>query len=93
MGKKPQHLAIPSSDPVGREEGESPGRWRTQRKMELILYLLRGEPLDNVFRGSQVFGKQAVRKAKSAHISRSTILPSVAFGDPMNQVSQGKLVP
>ena len=39
-------------------EGELPERWSAQRKMELVLRLLRGEPLDAVSRESQVPGHE-----------------------------------
>jgi len=41
-------------EPDWRAETELPDRWSVQRKAELILRLLRGEPLDAVSRESQV---------------------------------------
>jgi len=37
-----------------REAAEPPERWSAQRKTELVLRLLRGEPLDSVSRESHV---------------------------------------
>ena len=54
MGKKPRSPAAPSSPTPSGEEPDLPERWSAQRKMELVLRLLRGEPLDAVSRESQV---------------------------------------
>ncbi len=54
MGTKPRTPASapePSSPP---NETELPERWSVQRKSELVLRLLRGDPLDAVSRESQV---------------------------------------
>ena len=37
-----------------REEPDLPERWSTKRKAEVVLRLLRGEPLDHVSRETQV---------------------------------------
>jgi transposase len=37
-----------------REDPEVPERWSAKRKMEIVLRLLRGEPLDQVSRETQV---------------------------------------
>ena len=42
------------SEPPAAEAIELPERWSVQRKTELVLRLLRGEPLDAVSRESQV---------------------------------------
>src|SRR5437660_5973283 len=43
-----------ASDPPPAEMVELPERWSVQRKTELVLRVLRGEPLDAVSRESQV---------------------------------------
>src|SRR3989475_2774303 len=43
-----------SEPPTAPEATELPERWSVQRKTELVLRLLRGEPLDAVSRESQV---------------------------------------
>ena len=55
MAKKPTR-AKPGADesPSPNRPEEWPERWSAQRKMELVLRLLRGEPLDAVSRESQV---------------------------------------
>jgi hypothetical protein len=44
----------PAAEPVVSEGAELPERWSVQRKMELVLRLLRGEGLDAVSRESQI---------------------------------------
>jgi len=55
MGKKSTR-GKPSGEEVPGPSGpeDLPERWSAQRKMELVLRLLRGEPLDAVSRESQV---------------------------------------
>jgi hypothetical protein len=55
MGKKPTR-GKPGGEEVSGPGGpeDPPERWSAQRKMELVLRLLRGEPLDAVSRESQV---------------------------------------
>ena len=54
MGKKSRSPAAPSSPTPSGEEPDLPERWSAPRKMEVVLRLLRGEPLDAVSRASQV---------------------------------------
>ena len=55
MAKKPMR-GKPAGEEVPTAGGteDLPERWSAQRKMELVLRLLRGEPLDAVSRESQV---------------------------------------
>jgi hypothetical protein len=48
MAKKPDRIPSPPAAP------ELPERWSVQRKQEVVLRLLRGEPLDQVSRETQV---------------------------------------
>ncbi len=48
MAKKPDRSSTPAPAP------ELPERWSVQRKQAIILRLLRGEPLDQVSRETQV---------------------------------------
>src|ERR687887_772173 len=55
MRDKRRKPTTPGSDPpTAPEAPEVPERWSVQRKTELVLRLLRGEPLDAVSRESQV---------------------------------------
>jgi transposase InsO family protein len=54
MGKKLRKPVTPSSPTLPPEELDLPERWSAQRKMELVLRLLRGEALDAVSRETQV---------------------------------------
>jgi hypothetical protein len=55
MGKRLRKaVAAPAAEPVVSEGAELPERWSVQRKMELVLRLLRGEALDAVSRESQI---------------------------------------
>jgi transposase len=55
MGKKlRKSVPAPGEEPVVSEGAELPERWSVQRKMELVLRLLRGEGLDAVSRASQI---------------------------------------
>jgi transposase len=55
MRDKPRKSTSPGSEPpTAPEATELPERWSVQRKTELVLRLLRGEPLDAVSRESQV---------------------------------------
>jgi transposase len=55
MGKKARKLTTgPAEEPAASEGVELPERWSVQRKTELVLRLLRGEPLDAVSRDSQI---------------------------------------
>src|SRR5258705_5106659 len=55
MGKKARKpTTAPAEEPVASEGVELPERWSVQRKTELVLRLLRGEPLDAVSRDSQI---------------------------------------
>ena len=55
MAKKPARAkAVGEETPAPSGPEELPERWSAQRKMELVLRLLRGEPLDAVSRESQV---------------------------------------
>jgi len=55
MGKKSRKaMAAGVEEPVVSEGAELPERWSVQRKMELVLRLLRGEGLDAVSRESQI---------------------------------------
>lgn len=55
MGKRLRKaVAAPAAEPVVGEGAELPERWSVQRKMELVLRLLRGEALDAVSRESQI---------------------------------------
>src|SRR5215468_7761885 len=54
MGTKPRKPARPPEPSSPPNELELPERWSVQRKTELVLRLLRGEPLDVVSRESQV---------------------------------------
>src|SRR5499433_2544802 len=53
MGTK-KRKPTPGSEPPAVEVPELPERWSASRKMELVLRLLRGEPLDAISRQSQV---------------------------------------
>src|SRR5262245_30509883 len=53
MGTK-KRKPTPGSEPPAVEMPELPERWSVQRKMELVLRLLRGEALDAVSRESQI---------------------------------------
>jgi transposase InsO family protein len=55
MGKKARKpTTTAAEEPMGSEGVELPERWSVQRKTELVLRLLRGEPLDGVSGESQV---------------------------------------
>lgn len=54
MGKRSRSPGTPSSPIPTVEEPDLPERWSAQRKMEVVLRLLRGESLEDVSRGSQV---------------------------------------
>jgi hypothetical protein len=54
MRDKKRKSAAPGSEPPAPEAIDAPERWSLQRKTELVLWLLRGEPLDGVSRESQV---------------------------------------
>jgi transposase len=55
MGKKTrQPTTMPAEQPATNEGAELPERWSVQRKMELVLRLLRGDTLDAVSRESQI---------------------------------------
>jgi transposase len=55
MGKKLRKaVAARAEEPVVSEGAELPERWSVQRKMELVLRLLRGEGLDAVSRENQI---------------------------------------
>jgi hypothetical protein len=54
MADKRRKSASPGSEPPALEAIELPERWSVQRKTELVMRLLRGEPLDAVSRESQV---------------------------------------
>ena len=55
MGKRLRKaVAAPAAEPGASAGVELPERWSVQRKMELVLRLLRGEALDAVSRESQI---------------------------------------
>src|SRR5262252_3161002 len=54
MRDKRRKATSPGSESPALEAAEPPERWSVQRKTELVLRLLRGEPLDAVSRESQV---------------------------------------
>jgi transposase len=55
MGKKSRRpTAVPAEESAASGGVELPERWSVQRKTELVLRLLRGEPLDAVSRDSQI---------------------------------------
>lgn len=59
MGEKARRVKVTgpraeAAPPEGPGPSELPERWSAQRKMELVLRLLRGEALDAVSRESQV---------------------------------------
>lgn len=54
MGTKPRKPTAAREEPAGPEPPELPERWSAQRKMTVVLRLLRGEPLEAVSRESQV---------------------------------------
>ncbi len=55
MGKKARKpTTAPAEESVASGGLELPERWSVQRKTELVLRLLRGEPLDGVSRDSQI---------------------------------------
>src|SRR5919108_3701376 len=85
MADKRRKSTSPGSEPPAPEAIKLPERWSVQRKMELVLRLLRGEPLDAVSRESQVpaneletwkrvFLEHGIRGLKS----RSDLLPDFA---------------
>jgi len=53
MGAK-KRKPTPGSEPSAVEVPDLPERWSASRKTELVLRLLRGEPLDAISRQSQV---------------------------------------
>ena len=56
--KKRKAARPPEAQPEPAAEGELPERWSAQRKIELVLRLLRGEALDAVSRETQVPGHE-----------------------------------
>ena len=54
MGTEPRTPTPPNEAVPSGEENNLPDRWSAQRKTELVLRLLRGEPVDAVSRASQV---------------------------------------
>src|SRR5262245_52705592 len=54
MRDKKRKSAAPGSEQPALDAIDVPNRWSVQRKTELVLRLLRGEPLDAVSRESQV---------------------------------------
>jgi len=59
MEKKERGAASGGPEELGTSEGpELPERWSIQRKAELVVRLLRGEPLDAVSRESQIPGHE-----------------------------------
>jgi transposase len=56
--KKRKVTRPPEAQPDPSAEGELPERWSAQRKIELVLRLLRGEALDAVSRETQVPGHE-----------------------------------
>jgi transposase len=55
MGKKARKPTTAPAEESGASGGvELPERWSVQRKTEVVLRLLRGEPLDGVSRDSQI---------------------------------------
>ena len=54
MGPQAKKPATSSSTSAAPEEKELPERWSAQRKMTVVLRLLRGQPLEAVSRESQV---------------------------------------
>ena len=54
MRTKPRKPTSLSEEGAAPSANELPERWSAQRKSELVLRLLRGEPLDAVSRESQV---------------------------------------
>ncbi len=54
MGTKRGKATPPPEERSGRAPEDLPERWSIQRKTELVLRLLRGEPVDAVSRESQV---------------------------------------
>ncbi len=54
MGSKARKPMSPQDEGAQPTGEELPERWSAQRKMELMLRLLRGEPVDAVSRESQV---------------------------------------
>lgn len=54
MGTKARKVTSSREEPVASNPPELPERWSAQRKGEVVLRLLRGEPLDAVSRESQV---------------------------------------
>jgi len=56
--KKRKAARPPEAQPDPPVEGELPERWSAQRKIELVLRLLRGEALDAVSRESQIPGHE-----------------------------------
>jgi transposase len=56
--KKRKAARPPEAQAEPAAEGELPERWSAQRKIELILRLLRGEALDAVSRETQVPGHE-----------------------------------
>jgi transposase len=56
--KKRKAARPPEAQPDAPVDSELPERWSAQRKIELVLRLLRGEALDAVSRESQVPGHE-----------------------------------
>ena len=54
MADKRRKSTAPGSETPAPDAIELPERWSVQRKMELVLRLRRGEPLDAVSRESQL---------------------------------------
>jgi hypothetical protein len=57
----PTRKPTPGSEPAATDIPEPPERWSASRKTELVLRLVRDEPLDAVSRESQVPAHESVR--------------------------------
>ena len=59
MRDKRRRSMTPGSEPASAADAiELPERWSAQRKADLVLRLLRGEPLDAVSRESQMTARE-----------------------------------
>src|ERR1043166_3800905 len=83
MAGKLRKEAAPRSErsSIARDD-ELPERWSAQRKMELVLRLLRGEALDGVSRDSQVPAHELESWKRVFIESGTTGLKVKSRGDP-----------
>ncbi len=69
MRDKRRKSTTPGSEPPTREASELPQRWSVQRKTELALRLLRGEP--STRSGPQMLSRASARDTTAGYASRA----------------------